>query len=1131
MQEAKQVPKFASFKAKPTPPTEDVKVRRVDEEAQRRDERSRHKSRHHSHSRRHRSHSRSRHSKHSYRRDVESPRDAPPAPSQPEEETQDIYRIDRKGDIHNVIYGTIHRYSIPQYRRVGRGSVLGLPARFKIDRNHEGEGSVLVCADRWIADGARHKTKSILSRADTKERSVLRIRQDLILDNDDAHKNFIPLNYNDSRKKRRISGGDVPGDDMSDDEAERYGYRSILGKAKPEQDIPSDMEVSLESDSDEEGNAVKWNREANHRNSELLRRAEDNPLDIGAWIELIKYQDTLLAGSDSRRQLTVAEKRSLADIKLSLYDKALKKVGKHPEKHRLLLGYLEEGANLWDSKRLGEQWHTILKHNSGHISLWMRYIDFRQTAFLDFAFERCKSIYLDCIKLNASSEDNAEKEAIHMYLFLRMTLFIREAGFSELAVGLWQAALELSLFRPQELAGSSKDDVMSAFALFWESEVARIGEPGAKGWNSGKSPELEAFTVDVQTQIQTETLFSSWNAEERRLSRGARLPARTMDIVENDDPYRVILWSDIETFLPFFTTWRDKNILIESFLKFCYLPPLNSLQRSTRDAASSVDDAFLRTELVYLSDSSITRLINPSSSTSEQVISPPVFDMAPLQNMIHSVDSLFADSNWFQSLAMWKEIMKNEEAIIDAEWVRRSLRLLVGAFSQDDILAECALAVEYAINPSEGKKYAKSLLKKRPSSLRLYNAFALMETRNEKFSTASHVWATTLSMAATLSEAQRLEYGTIVRSWAWECLVSRREDEAIKILVSVPDFAIDLKTLEQESSSISPAQQLKTERFLREHSDHALSRHNLTSFAAWMDVTALLHYLTTSLNLSPALEVYNTAFDRLAASSIAEENKTSALELLHQYRSRLLFHHINTKRTYRPADVREIMLASTTLFPHNTMFLSLFTWNEARFRIDERIRGVFLTPAAGINQTPVTTTSLLNILTELARPVYSGSTIHSSRAAFERALPSPSSFLSSSSSSSPSLWKLYIYFELHRAKDPTAAQRVFHRAIRACPWLKDIFMLAFNEAQDLWDKNKTKNDLDDWWEQRKIYNVLVDKELRIHVEIGDEVFDEVERVLLDKERNRRDVGQQRKQDRKRRKGREVIYLPDDGETD
>ncbi|OKL61538.1 hypothetical protein UA08_03309 [Talaromyces atroroseus] len=1133
MQEAKQVPKFASFKAKPPPPTEDVNIGHVDEEAQRRDERSRHKSRHHSHNHHHRSRQGDRHLKHGSRREKESPRAAPSAPPQPDEEPQDIYKIDRKGDIHNVIYGTIHRYSIPQYRRAGRGRILGLPARFKIDRTYDGEDSLLVRADGSIADGTRHKTRSILSAADAKERRVLRIRQDLIADNDDAHKNFIPLDYNGSRKRQRILGGD----DVSDSEAEKYGYRSILGKAKPEQqDIPSDMEASLESDSNEEGSAVKWNREANQRNLELLRRAEDNPSDIGAWMEVIKYQDTLLAGSDSRRQLTAAEKRSLADIKLSLYDKALKKVGKHPEKYRLLLGYLEEGTNLWDSKRLGEQWHTILKHNSGYISLWMRYIDFRQTAFLDFTVERCKDIYLDCMKLNASSDNDAEKETIHMYLFLRMTLFMREAGFSELAVGLWQAALEISLFRPKELTNSSKDDFMNSFALFWESEVARIGEPGAKGWGSGKSPELEAFTTtDAQTQIRTETLFSSWNVEERRLSRGARLPARTLDIVENDDPYRVVLGSDIEVFLPFFATWRDTNTLVDGFLKFCFLPPLNSLRYSTRDIVTSGDDAFLRTELIYLSDSYITRLINSNPEMTEGAKHPLVFDMAPLQNMIHSVDSLFADSNWFQSLATWKEIIKNEESIIDAEWVRRSLKLLVGTFPQDDILAECTLAVEFALDPSEGKKYAKSLLKKRPSSLRLYNAFALMETRNDNFSTASHVWATTLSMAASLSETQKLEYGTIIRSWVWEYMVLGRIDAAIKVLISVPDFVIDLKTLEQGSFSIIPTQRLKTERFLRECADHAVSRHDLVSFTAWMDVTALLHYLTAFFDLSSATEVYNNAFDRLAHSShITEGSKSSTLEVLHQYRSRLLFHHITTKHTYRPADIREMLLTSTSLFPHNTMFLSLFTWNESRFRIDERIRGVFLTPAASAstgrstdsNQNPVTSTSLLNILTELSRPVYSGSTVHSSRAAFERAV-------SSSSSPSPSLWKLYIYFELRRAKDATAAQRVFHRAIRACPWLKGIFMLAFNENQDLWETNKTKNELDAWWEQRKIYNVLVDKELRIHVEIGDEVFDEAERGWLEKERSRREGGRQERQhhDRKRRKDREVIYLPDDGETD
>ncbi|EEA25254.1 hypothetical protein TMatcc_006523 [Talaromyces marneffei ATCC 18224] len=1128
MQQEKPVPKFASFKAKPSPTGDVKKSRRADDE--RRDERSRQRSRHHSHSRR--SHSRDR------RREQRSHREerpASPAPPPTKDESQDFYTIDRRGDIHNVVYGTIHRYSIPQYHRAGRGGVVGLPSRFKIDRAYDGEDYVVIRTGGWIPDGARQKTKSILARADTKERKVFKLRQKPVTDDqEDLSKGFIPLSHDGSRKRRKMSGGYLSSD-VSDDEADKYGYRSIHGKANPEEDIPSDMEASLESDTDEEGSAVRWDREANKQNSELLRRAEDNPRDVDAWVEVIKYQNTLLTGSDISRQLTAAEKRSLADIKVSLYEKALKKVGKHPDKDRLLLGYLEEGATLWESKRLAEQWHAILKHNPGYISLWMRYIDFRQTAFLEFTFERCKDVYLECMDMNASSEVNAEQESTQAYLFLRMTLFMREAGYSELAAGLWQAILEMTLFRPEKYSNSSKVDILNGFASFWDSEVARIGDPGSKGWNSGKSVELESVSNDAQTLLEVESLFSSWSMEERRLSHSSRLPARTADLVENDDPFRVVLWSDIEPFLPFFTSWKDKSILIHEFLKFCYLPPL----RQTSTSASG-GNAFLRTELVQLSDSS---LINMTNARPDEAIQPnpsAIFNVAPLQNMIHSVDTLFSNGNWFRSMQIWKDITNHDQTIIDTEWVRRSLKLLVGAFPQDDELATLALAVEYAIKPNDGKKYAKSLLKKRSASLPLYNTFALMECRSGNLSTASHVWASTFSIAATLSEAQRLEYGSLIRSWVWEYLGQSKPESAVQILSSIPDFTINLETLQQaKQMNMSPAQRLKTERFLIECSDHAVSLQDLTSFTAWTDVIALLHYLLNSVSLPSALEVYTSTFSRLASSSLATESfKSSALELMHQSRSRLVYHHITTKHTYKPSAIRDLFIESTTLFPHNTLLLSLFTWNEFRFRVDERIRSVFHShPTSSSTEVPITT-SLLTILIEVTRPVYTGATIHSARAAFERALQ-PSS-PSGNATPSPSLWKLYIIFELHRTKDISAAQNVFYRAMRACPWSKDILMLAFPTLSPTHKERGAELFVDsdgeeDWWELRRIYNVLLDKELRVHVEIDDQMIEAGEKRWLEREQLRIETRGETSRDKGKRKGkgkgREVVYLPDDPDTE
>jgi hypothetical protein len=93
-------------------------------------------------------------------------------------------------------------------------------------------------------------------------------------------------------------------------------------------------------------------------------------------------------------------------------------------------------------------------------------------------------------------------------------------------------------------------------------------------------------------------------------------------------------------------------------------------------------------------------------------------------------------------------------------------------------------------------------------------------------------------------------------------------------------------------------------------------------------------------------------------------------------------------------------------------------------------------------------------------------TIHSSRAAFERAVDHQSG------ESSAALWKLFVLFEL-RNGDPVRTKEVFHRGLGACPWAKAFLMLAFTHLRGIMSFD----------ELRKVYNVLGEKELRLHVDL------------------------------------------------
>lgn len=153
-----------------------------------------------------------------------------------------------------------------------------------------------------------------------------------------------------------------------------------------------------------------------------------------------------------------------------------------------------------------------------------------------------------------------------------------------------------------------------------------------------------------------------------------------------------------------------------------------------------------------------------------------------------------------------------------------------------------------------------------------------------------------------------------------------------------------------------------------------------------------------------------------------------------------------------------------------------------------------------INAIPITS-HLFSIYTELNRPTYAGSTLHSVRAAFEKAVGDQNSSSSSRTSTgrgSISLWKLYILFELSRS-ELIRAKSVFYRAMRACPWSKDILMLAFTQlCEDIAARKGESGKGMSFHELRHVYNVLVEKELRIHIDIEREL-DEMA-VKMEKER-------------------------------
>ncbi|KAJ0325823.1 hypothetical protein Brms1b_000037 [Colletotrichum noveboracense] len=740
------VPKFSTFKPKAPDPVPLAKSSSGEVTHSRKDgagevakeKKSRHESRHRDDHRRHRSDHRSEHrSEHRHRdrkrsrsRSQERPLVVAKRPSVAttleERAGNGVFVIDTKGDPLIRRYGGNDRGKVPTYRRDGRGKVLGSDGYLIIHRDGPreefsirmpGEGSSTL-RDRALFQARVHrvKTRRIRPRDESQE---------------EAEEDFVPLSK--SSKRRRTEEPESDGDD-------KPSYRSIEGKAKAHEFSDSDIDF----DTDQEGDL---NPEADdplkQRSIHLSRRVKEHPDDIAGWLELIAHQDVLLkAGESLDREVTKGEMHSFAEIKISMYESALAQAKRPEDEERLLLGLMLEGAKVWSSSKLDSRWSDVAKKHEVSFCLWKARIDHKVTDLKTFEYSEIKKLYIERLRAVAKQSSvsaspgpaysaNTDMEASRyeqmIYIFLRVTRFIYDAGYRELAVAAWQALLELNLQRPSTHDALPESEVLSSLRDFWEDEAPRLGEHNASGWShyvqtngSVDSPEQQR---DDDTVVQSRDVYKSWGATERLRATSSRSPGRATDDVLEDDPYRVVMYSDIQELLfviPSTIVSRVWEQLVDGLLIFCCLPPVFC---SSPWIQSAENDSFVVGSLRVFEADVLRKPNEPD--VMDETKSIPAFEQDGLRLAVSS-DLLFARRNWFSFLSGWPCTAKSLDGPVDLSWVANCLRQLVISVGLKD-LAEYSLAVDVANEPGNVKKRAKALIKKDPSNLALYNAYALAE--------------------------------------------------------------------------------------------------------------------------------------------------------------------------------------------------------------------------------------------------------------------------------------------------------------------------------------------------------------------------------------------------------------------
>ncbi|KAL8823215.1 MAG: hypothetical protein Q9191_006067, partial [Dirinaria sp. TL-2023a] len=959
----------------------------------------------------------------------------------------DLFIVDREGDSKNLTFGTLHRSSVPAYKRSGFGDVIGSTCRIDHSRSDNKVTTLSTRSHSGHEKGQRH----FLARGFPRHEITLRVKSQRHTSITDAQADFLPLRSPKAKKRKRRAEENCSDSQSSSDSV---AQEHLLARRRNEYtNQPADVDPTSgpETSATEYGTEHSASEKSTFRQrTALSREVETNPTNCQAWLKLINLQDKVLwfDTAPGKRKTTKAEERSVAEIKISIYEKALRAVTKPADKERLIGRMMDEGSKVWDVKTISRNWEKYLRTYPRSLKLWRRYLNFRESNYSVFRYEDMRAEYAKC--LGILRQPNSDGDAANLasrtslntyaYILLRSTLMMRETGFTECAVAIWQAVLEFQCFRTPKTyneQGHSGDHadatLVKSFESFWESESPRIGEEGADGWakfvmNPGE-PSRPQTDLVFDTPRGPDGI-AAWVSLEREYAAQAKLPGRTIDDVAENDPSRIILFSDVKDFLPnSISALQDQIHLVKAWLDFCQLPRIASVGRHEATAAS-YGDPFVRKELLFRPRNGIRSLEDYYDKTPADVNRTTTNGMPsnitqldiPFADYQTSPSVLFAATDrWFSAFDAWF-LSAGDNGAVSVGWIRRTLDALVALGIGGEDLAEYYLALELRLAPDKARKTARKLLKARPSSLRLYNVYACIEYRLHAPTKAQEVILSALKSSSNLEETHKRDEIFLWHTWVWELLSSQQAGQALKSLLSYPsaNTYLNRDLQEHEASnnlSVTPAIMLRAQQALIAARDHFISLSLPLHSYLVSDLLILLSYLSSSRSLEAAQNAFST--NTTALSARFPPNSPSQ-ELLHQSFARILHYHATNVPLFKPALTREALASSISLFPHNTIFLSLYAWNETRFRIDDRVRSIINDVVLTSKKTSPhdqtdekeeeesITPHIFAVYNELGRSVTLGSNNNTIRNTFERAMDT------TAGAHSAALWRLYVLFEIER---------------------------------------------------------------------------------------------------------------------
>ncbi|KAG6862421.1 hypothetical protein C0995_011861 [Termitomyces sp. Mi166 len=910
-------------------------------------------------------------------------------PSPAAKETSRSYYSDRKGDPYNIQYGGLHAGDIPKYRIIDRGRhILGLSRSWTVT-HRSGKGIEVGPMDR----------RKMRSLSDSTARALL----------------FAPptrrvLQSGDTYKYPEVDGFlRLPSSRPQGINSE--SYRSIIVS---NEDDDSDTDASDVSDqvSNDEGSSDEMILTSYQEKLKQLERAiADEPESTDNWLQLLSH--TLSTVPLLSKNAT----RARSEITVSILARAFAADIRNGSSKTLRIQYLRAGEEVWDESKVRAEWEEALK--IGGVEIWMEWLEWR----IRQAASGVDGVIEDVIRMFGVLSQSEQDELAKVRVFWRVAVVFQRAGYVERATALFQAQAELLFQIPQVLYGLPHEIQLGHLENFWESEVPRIGEAGSRGWAAWVSGHREDLPSKKQGTMQIIDLdpYRQWAARESRMDEFDFLPSRSSD--DTDDPYSTIIFSDIRPLLIPLTSAVAKNAFRQAWLSFAglYIPGF-SLTLSTSNEINWDD----RWNLAHLTRRPFIDALFPSRTTQTQSMSESIAGVivgrekqyadprGPIKcwgsGVLRPLDAIKMSEKGKMKAAMWG--MEDVQGL-DHEFIRRLLaQLRLGADDVDwDILT---LAFEAAINVKTALKRSRCLLSQNESLIR-WAAHAQLEMIRGSVDDARKIYQTVL----TASSATSLQ-GTSNLWWDWAHMewINGDSGRALQVVL--------------RSAGVEGHGGVVVLRCKRGLDDVIRGEKNWKDREGWIKLRALLEILV-GRDVTSALQVFDDHLNGECKKGPCRESLLVAC-LLTVYQ-----HGVVLKNSMAPAVLRQRVEMAMKEYPSNSVVLGLFLEGERGQGVWGRVRGMLGESGSKAKDVARRVEEVWIAGWEKGR--WSGE-IERTRSGLAGAVDSDRT------RASHILWGIYIEFEI-RTGELQHAKKLLFRAIRECPLVKDLYLLAFGPLRSV----------------------------------------------------------------------------------